>query len=69
MLETVLEIISQLFIASIQESMDRQLNILRLFFNLTKAYDVINHEILLTLEYYGIRGTRKVWIVSYLSYQ
>jgi len=32
------------------------------------VYDVINHEILLTkLEYYGIRGTIKAWIESYLS--
>jgi len=35
--------------------MDKQLYNLGLFFELTKAYDVINNEILLNkLEYYGI---------------
>jgi len=42
----------------------------RLFFDLTKAYVVINHEILLAkLEYYGIRGTIKAWEESYLPYR
>jgi len=48
----------------------KQLYVLGSFFDLTKAYDLINHEILLTkLEYYGIRGTIKGWVESYLSYQ
>jgi hypothetical protein len=60
----------QIFIENIQESMNKQLYILGLFFDLTKAYDVINHEILLNkLEYYEIRGTIKAWLDSYLSYQ
>jgi hypothetical protein len=51
---------SQIFIENIQESIDKQLYVLGSFFDLTKAYDVINHEILLTkLEYYGIRETIK----------
>jgi hypothetical protein len=37
------ETASHIFIESIQESMDKQLYILGLFFDLTKAYDVINH--------------------------
>ena len=46
--------------------MDKQLYILGLFLGLTKAYDVINHEILFNkLEYYGIRGTLKARIESY----
>ena len=49
--------------------MDKQLYVLVLFFDLTKAYDAIIHEILCTkLQYYGIRGTIKGWIESYLSY-
>jgi hypothetical protein len=53
-----------------QESMDKQLYILGLFFDLTKAYDVIIHEILLNkLYYYGIRGTINAWIESYVLYQ
>jgi hypothetical protein len=51
---------SQMFIENIQEPMNKQLYVLGLVFDLTKAYDVINHEILLTkLEYYGITGTIK----------
>jgi len=42
----------------------------RLFFDLTKACDVISHEILLAkLEYYGIREIIKAWVESYLSYR
>ena len=61
------EMASHIFIENVQESMNKELHILGLFFNLTKAYDVINHEMLFNrLQYYGIRGTIKV---SYLSYQ
>jgi hypothetical protein len=35
---------SQIFIENIQESMNKQLYVLGVFFYLTKAYDVINHE-------------------------
>ena len=49
--------------------MDQQLYVLGLFFDLTKVY-MINYEILLNkIEYYGIRGTVKAWVESYLSYQ
>ena len=49
--------------------MDQQLYVLGLFFDLTKVY-MINYEILLNkIEYYGIGGTVKAWVESYLSYQ
>jgi hypothetical protein len=36
-----------------------------IFFDLTKAYDVINHDILLEeLEHYGIRGQINGWLKS-----
>jgi hypothetical protein len=64
------ETASQIFVEKIQESMDKQLYILGLFFDLTKAYDVINNGILPSkLEYYGIRETVKALIESYLSYR
>jgi len=52
-----------IFIENIQECMDKQLYNLGLFFDLTKAYNVINNEILLNkLKYYGITGTMTAWI-------
>jgi hypothetical protein len=59
---------SQTIIESIQEALDRWLHALGLFFNLSKAYAVINHDILLDkLNAYGIRGGANLWFKSYLS--
>jgi hypothetical protein len=50
--------------------MDRGLNAGGLFFNLTKAYDVINHDILLDkLNSYGISGKTNLQFKSYLMHR
>jgi hypothetical protein len=48
--------------------LDRRLVIVGIFFDLTKAYDVIDHDILCEkLDHYGIRGKINVWLKSYLT--
>ena len=39
-----------------------------LFFNLSKAFDTLNHNILVKkLDRYGIWGVAKYWLINYLS--
>jgi len=50
--------------------MDRGLNARGLFFNLTKAYDVINHDILLDkLNSYNISNKTNLQFKSYLMHR
>ena len=42
--------------------------ILSIFIDLKKAFDTVNHQILLKkMEHYGFRGTSAVWFQNYLS--
>jgi hypothetical protein len=47
----------QSFIETIQEAVDKQVHTIGIFIDLTKAYDVLNHKLLLAkLSSYGITG-------------
>jgi hypothetical protein len=62
------ETASHLFIQSVQEALDRHLHAVGIFLDLSKAYDVINHNRLLDkLDSYGIRGSVNKWFQSYLT--
>jgi len=58
----------QTFTESILEALDNHLNAVGIFLELSKVYDVLNHQILLDkLEIYGVRRALKSWFKSYLS--
>ena len=53
---------------SFQEALDRHLHAVGIFLDLSKAYNVINHNKLLDkLDSYGIRGSVNSWFQSYLT--
>ena len=52
----------------IKETIDNKKYGCGIFIDLRKAFDTVNHEILLKkLEYYGIRGKALTWFTSYLT--
>ena len=52
----------------IKEAIDNKKFASGVFTDLQKAFDTVNHEILLTkLEHYGIRGVANNWFCSYLQ--
>ena len=58
----------QSFTKRVQEAIDKKMNPIGIFLDLTKAYDVLSHKVLLSkLDTYSIRGVANKWFESYLS--
>ena len=57
-----------LLVDKIQQSIDNRQYSCGMFIDLQKAFDTVNHRILINnLEFYGIRGIAKQWFISYLQ--
>ena len=55
------------FLENIQKAIEKKIHLIGIFFDLSKAYDVLDHKILLfKLDAYGIRGLVNQWFKSYL---
>ena len=55
-------------IENIRQALDERYIGCGIFVDLQKAFDTVDHEILLSkLDYYGIRGISNNWFKSYLS--
>ena len=56
------------FLEVVYKTLDNKEVCVGLFLDLTKAFDMVNHDILLQkLDAYGVRGTAYQWFVSYLK--
>ena len=61
-------IVKQILLEEIPSSLDKGLNVISLFLDLSKAFDTANHQILLnTLKYYRLQQSEYNWFQSYLS--
>ena len=57
-----------LLVDQITEALDEKEYLLGMFLDLSKAFDTVDHKILLhKLEHYGIRGNIHKWFISYLA--
>jgi hypothetical protein len=55
------------FLENIQEAIEEKIHLIGIFFDLSKAYDVLDHKILhFKLNTYGITGLTNQWFTSYL---
>ena len=55
-------------VQNINESINKKDKLLAVFIDLSKAFDIINHNILISkLSHYGIRGLSLQWFQSYLD--
>ena len=55
-------------VEQIRSALDKRMFTCGVFIDLEKAFDTVNHEILLSkINHYGIRGVANKWISSYLS--
>lgn len=56
------------FIHTIYEALEERSYVAGIFFDMSKAFDLVNHDILLDkLEAHGVRGNVLAWFKSYLS--
>jgi hypothetical protein len=66
--EKCVETTIQAFIEIIQEALDKGAHAIGIFIDLTKAYNTLNHNVLLEeLSSYDIRGITNSWFKSYLT--